>query len=73
MTFIVGVVMTFVWFSYGRLVNDHNIMTVNVTGRLRIGFLWSRNVGKKVTLGQEPASIVNYIGTGSSIEQPSQT
>ena len=38
MTFIVGVVMTFVWFSYGRLVNDHNIMTVNVTGRLRIGF-----------------------------------
>jgi len=32
MTFIVGVVMTFVWFSYGRLVNDHNIMTVNVTG-----------------------------------------
>ena len=40
--------MTFVWFSYGRLVNDHNIMTVNVTGKLRIGFFWSRNVGKKL-------------------------
>ena len=32
MTFIVGVVMTFVWFSYGKLVGDTNIMTVNATG-----------------------------------------
>ena len=32
MTFIVGVVMTFVWASYARLVGDSNIFTVNITG-----------------------------------------
>ena len=32
MTFIVGVVMTMVWFSYGRLVQDSTIQTVNGTG-----------------------------------------
>ena len=32
MTFIVGVVMTFVWWSYGRLVGDSAIQTVNGTG-----------------------------------------
>ena len=32
MTFIVGVVMTFVWFSYGRMVSDSILMTVNGTG-----------------------------------------
>ena len=32
MTFIVGVVMTFVWWSYGRLVQDSALQTVNGTG-----------------------------------------
>jgi len=32
MTFLVGVVMTFVWFNYGRLVSDHTLQTVNATG-----------------------------------------
>ena len=32
MTFIVGVVMTFVWFSYGRLVSDDKIQLVNCIG-----------------------------------------
>ena len=32
MTFLVGVVMTFVWFNYGRLVSDHNLQAVNGTG-----------------------------------------
>ena len=32
MTFIIGAVMTFVWFSYGRLVDDSKLMFVNGTG-----------------------------------------
>lgn len=32
MTFLVGVVMTFVWFNYGRLVSDSTLQTVNCTG-----------------------------------------
>lgn len=32
MTFIIGAVMTFVWFSYGRLVEDSKLMFVNGTG-----------------------------------------
>jgi len=32
MTFLVGVVMTFVWFNYGKLVSDDTLQTVNGTG-----------------------------------------
>jgi len=32
LTFLVGMVMTFVWFQYGRLVNDSTLQTVNATG-----------------------------------------
>jgi len=32
MTFLVGVVMTFVWFNYGKLVSDNTLQTVNGTG-----------------------------------------
>jgi len=32
LTFLVGVGMTFVWFNYGRLVNDSTLVTVNGTG-----------------------------------------
>jgi len=32
MTFLVGVVMTFVWFNYGKLVSDETLQTVNGTG-----------------------------------------
>jgi len=32
MTFLVGVVMTFVWFNYGTLVSDSTLQTVNGTG-----------------------------------------
>merc|ERR1712112_17474 len=32
MTFLVGMVMTFVWFNYGRLVGDTTLQTVNATG-----------------------------------------
>lgn len=32
MTFLVGVVMTFVWFNYGKLVDDSTLQTVNGTG-----------------------------------------
>ena len=67
MTFIVGVVMTFVWFSYGRLVNDHNIMTVNVTGKLGSDFFGAETLAKSYTRSG------TYIRTGSSIKQPSQT
>jgi len=32
MTFLVGVVMTFVWMNYGRMVEDSTLQTVNTTG-----------------------------------------
>jgi len=32
LTFLVGVVMTFVWFNYGKLVFDETLQTVNGTG-----------------------------------------
>jgi len=32
MTFLVGVVMTFVWMHYGRMVGDSTLQTVNTTG-----------------------------------------
>jgi len=32
MTFLVGIVMTYVWFSYGRLVDDPTVIKVNGTG-----------------------------------------
>ena len=32
LTFLVGVLMTFAWFSYGRLIGDHSIQLVNMVG-----------------------------------------
>ena len=32
LTFLVGVVMTFIWFSYGSLIEDVSIMVVNLVG-----------------------------------------
>ena len=32
LTFLVGVVMTFIWFSYGSLIEDVSIQVVNLVG-----------------------------------------
>jgi len=37
MTFLVGVVMTFVWMNYGRMVGDSTLQTVNTTGLILQG------------------------------------
>jgi len=77
MSFLVGMVMTFVWYNYGQLIGDSNISTVNGTGLILqslytlIFYLYTANktnMTKKIFLVMVLQAAVHfYISTGSDV------